>query len=148
LHKCMRRFPAGFTFIELLIVIGIILFLLALIGVAAGAARERAAISTTPATRKRGSDALGRYHPEHHDYPSLPVAGDLNPDTCPYSTVVPLAADAAFWKGIDLETRMLEHSGIDFKRDELDQTGKYVIDAWGNRLRYRKLGRESYLVWS
>lgn len=143
------RSGRGLTLIEILIVIGILLFLFALLGFAARPAREGAAIESTRSTLHRVAMALEEYRSHNHsNLPSIPVVGDLNPDTCPYSTITPLAADAAFWKGIDLEKRMLEDGGIEFKSSELDPSGKYLVDAWGNRLRYRKLGRENYLVWS
>src|SRR5690349_18485403 len=125
---------SGYTLIEILIVIGIMLFLFTLVAVAAGPVREWASINKTRTTLKDIALALDTYRSNHKNLPSIPVVGDPNPDTCPYSTITPLQADAAFWKGIDLEKRMLAEAGMEFKSNELDSTGQYFVDAWGNRI--------------
>jgi type II secretory pathway pseudopilin PulG len=133
--------------IEILIAIGIMLFLMTLLIVAGGAIREWSNVAKTRSTLKAIALALDTYHANHNNnWPTIPVVGDPNPDTCPYSTITPLQADAAFWKGIDLEKSMLAEAGMEFKSGELDSSG-YFVDAWGNRIRYRK-NRDHYLVWS
>jgi prepilin-type N-terminal cleavage/methylation domain-containing protein len=145
-----RRSNTGFTLIEMLVTIGIMLFLFSLVAVAAGRMREKARISKTKSLIKRVALALDAYHALHHNYPSIPVIGDPNPDTCPYSVVKPLTkAGLAFWQGIDLKKVFVMGSSLDdFNNDDLDSTGTYFVDAWGNRLKYRKVGPERYLVWS
>jgi prepilin-type N-terminal cleavage/methylation domain-containing protein len=145
-----HRKTGGFTLIEMLITIGIMLFLFALVAVAAGRMREKARISKTKSLIKRIAVALEGYHALNHNYPTIPIAGDPNPDTCPYSAATPLAsAGLAFWQGIDLKREFVLGSSLDdFSNDDFDSTGQYFADAWGNRLKYRKIGPERYLVWS
>ena len=147
----MRRIPrrrSGFTLLEILITIGIMIFLFALLAVAAGRMREKARITSTKSLIKRVSNALEVYHALNRNYPSIPVMGDAFPDLCPYSSITPVQADATFWKGVDLTKQLLLESNEEFGPSDLDPTGQYFLDAWGNRLKYRKLGRERYLVWS
>jgi prepilin-type N-terminal cleavage/methylation domain-containing protein len=146
-RRILRRRP-GFTLLEILITIAIMLFLFALVAVAAGRMREKARITNTKSLVKRVSNALEVYHALYRNYPSIPVIGDTFPDLCPYSTITPLQADPSFWRGIDLTRQLLIQSNEEFGPSDLDSTGTYLVDAWGNRLKYRKLGRDRYLVWS
>lgn len=148
------RFPirrrSGFTLIEILITIGIMLFLFSIVAVTAVRMREKVRITKTKSLIKRIAVALEGYHALNRNYPAIPVIGDLHPDTCPYSTVKPLAkAGYAFWQGIDLKKEFVIGSSLDdFNTDDLDPTGVYFVDAWGNRIKYRKIGPERCLVWS
>src|SRR5437868_788303 len=137
----------------MLITIGIMLFLFALVAVAALRMREKSRITNTKSLIKRVVNNLGAYHALNRNYPgdinSWTLAGGLFPDTCPYSVIVPLSNDPAFWKGVDLEKRFLIGASLDdFGPSDLDSTGQYLVDAWKNRLKYRKVGRDRYLVWS
>lgn len=143
------RDRSGFTLIEILITIAIMMFLFALVAVAAQRFMARARITSTKELIKRAALQLEAYHALNRNYPAPPVAADPFPDTCPYSIVVPLISDPAFWHGVNLEKRFLIGSSLDdFKLGDLDPSGRYLVDAWGNPLKYRKIGPERYLVWS
>src|SRR5262245_38330510 len=116
------------------------LFLFALVAVAAGRMREKARISKTKSLVKRIAAALEGYHALNHNYPTIAVIGDPNPDTCPYSNATPLAAAGlGFWQGIDLRREFVLGASLDdFNADDFDASGQYFVDAWGNRLKYRK----------
>lgn len=154
MNPTLLRFPirrrSGFTLVEILITIGIMLFLFSLVSVTAVRMREKARITKTKSLIKRIALALDGYHALNRNYPATPVVGDSCPDTCPYSVVKPLSkAGYAFWGGIDLKKEFVLGSGLEeFNMDDLDPTGVYFVDAWGNHIKYRKIGPERCLVWS
>ncbi len=129
----------GYTLIELLVVIAIIAFLLSLVGVVAWRARGYAKIANTKSLIKNIQGALEMYKQHWRQFPS----GSPNfPDTwpSPYDT-----------RGTDLEVAFLtkrEGSIATFNAGEKDATGTWFVDAWGERIRYRKVGPNTCLVWS
>ncbi len=139
------RSNAGFTLIEMLIVIGIISILLALIGVVARNARIKARVNSTKGLIKRIEAAMEIYKSdiENGEFPS-PVAEERVPDA-PLSSV-------AFLKGTEAMVEWLTDRppGARFdKRDILEVGGvKYFGDAWGRPILYRKYSRDRMLLWS
>lgn len=132
----MRR---AYTLIEVLIVISIIALLMSLIGVVAARARAKARVSKTKALVKRIHVAMDAYLALWHDYPAgYPTYPETWPN--PYDM-----------KGVELEVSFLTDRDpvARFEVSDLDPTdNKYFIDAWGSRIRYRKVGPNRMLVWS
>jgi type II secretory pathway pseudopilin PulG len=139
LSRRSRR-PSGFTLIEILVTIGIIVFLFSLIAVVAARAREHARMSKTKSLIKRIHVVLDAYRALWKEYP----AGDYVSDTWP----APYLA-----KGVALDrTLIFRNTGIEqdsFGADEFDKaTNTFFVDAWGNPLYYRKVGPTQMLIWS
>lgn len=129
----------GLTLIELLIVISIIALLLSLMGVAAAMAINGAKIKRTEGLLARINGALAAHHAKYKNYPTDDPAC---PDTWPSPY------DPA---GVAFDTRWLEaHPEIlQIGLEDRDPSAKqFVLDAWGQRLRYRKLSPSRVLVWS
>ncbi|MCZ7647652.1 MAG: hypothetical protein M5U26_20740 [Planctomycetota bacterium] len=135
----------GVTLTELLVVIAIILLLLGLIGVIAIRAHEKAKTDRTRARLKRIALAMQEYHTFWREYPS----GDPLAASGSDPEVWPDPYDPA---GVDFDIRYLterEPMWESVLKSDLDPTNpNFMIDAWGHRIRYRKIGVNEYLVWS
>jgi prepilin-type N-terminal cleavage/methylation domain-containing protein len=135
------RSRRGFTVIELLVVVGIIAFLLALIGIIAARARMKARTSKTKALIKRVQMALDAYKTVHREYPG--GWGAATKDTWP---------DPYDIAGVEFDHRVTSQSdpgGFPFDQADMDPKDKnYLLDAWGQRIRYRKVSPGHMLVWS
>jgi prepilin-type N-terminal cleavage/methylation domain-containing protein len=126
----------GFTLIELLVVIGIIALLMALVGIVAWKQREKSRIVRTKALIQRIHMAMDAYKAYERCYP--PEAKDEWPT--PYSDI-----------GVALPSRWLTQAEAAHKFDVVDldpADPNYFVDAWGSQIRFRKMGRETMLIWS
>lgn len=137
----VKRFQRsrGLTLIELLIVISIIALLLSLLGVVAAIAVKGAKIKRTEALLTRIHGTLAAHHAKYKNYPT-------DDPTCPGTWPSPYHP-----AGVAFDSRWLE------EHQELMQIGlesrdpsakQFILDAWGQRLRYRKLSPSRVLVWS
>lgn len=69
--------PAGFTLVELLVVIGIIVLLISILLPAAGRVREQAQRAKTQSTMSGIAGAIDRYFLDHKSYPGLVQNTDI-----------------------------------------------------------------------
>lgn len=132
-----RRHERGMTLLEILVVVSIIALLLALMGVVATNAVKVAKIRRTQALIARVDAGLTAFYGNHHSqYP---------PET---SDTWPVAYDP---KGVEFDRTLLaEHEAeAKLKVEDYDTADtRFLLDAWGRRLRYRKVGPGRMLVWS
>ena len=142
--KHARRLARGFTLLEILVVIAIILILLSLMGIVAANARIKARVSDTKALIKRIHLALDEYKADHGEYPygdsSSGRVPDLNPSSNP-----------DFYLGVELDRTWLTDWGvsIQFTSSDYDpNNSNYFVDAWHNRIMYRKISADRMLIWS
>lgn len=140
LRSRQHRRPTGFTLLEILVTIGIIVFLFTLIAVVATKARERARMARTKSLVKRVHVVLDAYRALWREYPA---GAPTFPDTWPNPYNV---------QGVQLDRSLVyRNTGLEesaFTRDDFDATNTYFVDAWGNPLRYRKAGPTQMLIWS
>ena len=139
-----RRSGRGFTLLEMLITIGIIVFLFSLIAMVAIRVREKARMSRVKGTIKKIHVCMEGYKAIWREYPA---GAPLYPDTWP------TGAMATIYKGVPLDTSLvMRGTGIgeegSFTKDEFDPTGVFFVDPWGNQIRYRKLSADRILIWS
>ena len=145
--KRFRKGPGGFTLLEMLIVIGIIVFLFTLVAVVALRMRDKARTSRTKSVIKRIHVIMDAYKAIWREYPAG-VVNPLYPDQWPSTNVM-----ATIYQGVPLD-RTLVYRGTTleegaFQKDDFDAaTQTYFVDPWGNSLRYRKLSADRMLVWS
>lgn len=140
----IRRFSNGFTLIEVLVVIAIIMVLLSLLGVVAANARIKARISSTKSLVKRIHLSMDEYKAVNGEYPYGDSTSGKVPDLDP-------ATDADFYLGVELDRTWLtdEEPGAKFNNSDYDPSdNNYFVDAWRNRIRYRKFSAERMLIWS
>ena len=141
LLKRRARPASGFTLLEVLVVIAIIVFLFTLIATVATKVRDRARMSRTKALVKRIHTVLDAYRAVYREYPS---GGPLYPDTwpSPYVATGVVLDKSIVYRGLGLEDGT-------FNREDFDQaTGNIFVDPWGHPLRYRKVAPTQMLVWS
>ena len=134
-----RRLPSGFTLIEILVVIGIISIFLGFLVVGGIKLHERTKRSRTATTILQLKSAMSLYKATYGTYPSLPPS---HPETWPN----PYASS-----GAELNGWFLKHTSVNEKigKDKFDAgDSNFLIDRWGQRLRYRKSGPERMLIWS
>lgn len=142
----------GFTLIEMLVVISILVFLFSLIGVVAVQMREKARQSRCKSMVKRVEGGLEIYLAEYHEFPSgAPSYPDTWPDTATLATLL---------KGVDFDTRFITERVSDYtfnKEDYCTAPGHdmFLLDPWTSpnaaghpHIRYRKMHRQQILVWS
>ena len=133
------RRTSGFTLLEILVTIAIIVFLFSLIAVVATKVRDRARLARVKSLIKRIHVSLDAYRAVYREYPS---GAPLYPDTwpSPYATTgVPLDRSLVI-RGLGVD---------DFNHDDFDQaTQTFFVDPWGNQLRYRKVAPTQMLIWS
>lgn len=133
-----RLAAAGFTLIEILTVIAIIVVLLGLLTVAVVKVTTPTRERRTSSTITKLKAALELYKAKFGEYPSdLNGASKTWPD--PYDNA-----------GVELDCWFIRHvSATPLGGEELDPADRsYAFDAWHQRIRYRKPGPDSYLVWS
>lgn len=133
------RTSRGYTVTELLVVISIIALLFSLIGVVAFRARAKARVTKTKALIKRIQLGMDAYHAYWRDYPA---GSPTFPETWP-NPYDPL--------GVEFEAKLLteREPPVKFEKGDYDpKDDKYLVDAWGNRIRYRKVSTTRMLVWS
>ncbi|MCW8131119.1 MAG: type II secretion system protein [Planctomycetota bacterium] len=134
-----RKARRAYTLIEVLVVISIIALLMSLIGIVAARARAKARVSRTKSLIKRIHVAMDAYQALWRVYPA---GAPTHPDTWP---------DPYDLKGVELEKSFLTDRDpvAKFEVSDLDPTDdKYLVDAWGSRIRYRKVGPNRMLIWS
>lgn len=134
----------GFTLLEMLITIGIIVFLFSLMGLVAFRVREKAKMSRAKSTIKKIHVCMEGYKAIWREYPA---GAPLYPDTWP------VGSQATIYKGVPLDRSLvMRGTGIgeegSFTKDEFDPTETFFVDPWGNQLRYRKLSSDRILIWS
>jgi prepilin-type N-terminal cleavage/methylation domain-containing protein len=129
----------GFTLLEILTVLAVISILLGLMVVAIAKTKGDAEADKTAATISKIKMALTVYESRFGECP----AGPGN-----HAATWPAPYDPA---GVELDAWFLEHvpKAREFSKSEKDPSDPaYFVDAWGRRLRYRKSGPKSCLVWS
>ena len=140
-----RSNRGGFTVIELLVVVGIITFLLAMIGVIAIRARQKARTSRTKALLKRVQVALDAYRAVQRVYPAG-FASDIDADE------YPVGGGNATLAGVVFDHRVITNrdpGGFNFEASDKDPASpNNLMDAWGSQIKYRKLSPTHMLVWS
>ncbi|MCW8130766.1 MAG: type II secretion system protein [Planctomycetota bacterium] len=131
-----NRNRRGYTLLEILVAVAILATLLSLMGVVGSMAIKGTKKKSTQATVERAHAALAYFYATHgNQYP---------PET---SETWPAPYDPA---GVEFDrTLMPDQSVPAWKPGELDASDdRYVLDAWGHRLRYRKASPHRVLVWS
>jgi prepilin-type N-terminal cleavage/methylation domain-containing protein len=136
----LNKTRRGFTLIELLVVLAIIALLFALMGVVALRAREKAKVSKTKSLIKRVQLGLDQYLAVWREYPS---GAPAHPETWPAPYDM---------KGVEFDQGFItkrDPGGTTFNPDDVDPTDTtHLLDGWGKRIRYRKIGPTRMLVWS
>lgn len=132
-----RRPARGMTLLEILVVVSIIALLLSLMGVVAANAIKGAKIRRTQTLIERVKAGLTAFYGNHQSqYP--PETSDTWP-----AAYVPM--------GVEFERAFLaEQEGeAKLKVEDYDSADtRFLLDAWGRRIRYRKTGPGRMLVWS
>lgn len=126
----------GYTLLEILVVVAIITTLLSLMGVVAATVIKGSKIKKTQATVERASAAMAYFYSTHsNQYP--PETSDTWP-----AVYVPT--------GVEFDRLLMPDQNVSaWQPSDLDPTdSRFVLDAWGHRLRYRKTGPSRMLVWS
>lgn len=131
--------PRAFTVIELLVVVAIVAFLLSMIIAVGLHMRRKAQISHTKTMLKDLHLALDQYRSEHREYPAgLAIHADTWP--APFNIA-----------GVEFDHRVITERKPGCALNETDKDPadrNYLVDPWGNRIRYRKLGPTQMLLWS
>jgi type II secretory pathway pseudopilin PulG len=132
--RLIRR--AGFTLVELLVVVGIMMVLLSLVGMVAQNARAKARVNRARALVKQIHLVVEQYRASYREYPPTQF------ETYPNVNYVP---------GVELDSTWLKdwEASFKFNKDDFDPADpKYFIDPWKHRIRYRKSSPERILIWS
>ncbi len=124
----------GFTIVELLVVMAVILILAGLLVSGGTAARQRARVFSTQSMIASLETALAMYHTDFGAYPPSGNSALVS------NLATNVASDPA-WKG----------PYMSFKERDLSGTipGATVIDPWGNAYLYTVSGTpQTYRIWS
>jgi type II secretory pathway pseudopilin PulG len=132
--RLVRR--GGFTLVELLVVVGIMMVLLSLVGVVAQNARAKARLDRARGLVKQIQMVMEQYLAHYREYPPT------QSETHPAGNYVP---------GVELDSRWLSEweSSFKFNKDDFDPAdANFFIDPWRHRIRYRKSSPDRMLIWS
>lgn len=121
----MEKRKGGFTIIELIVVMTIILILAGLITGAAQKAKERAMVAKARSMISALETSLGMYQADVGSYPPTGI-GNLYTDLT--STASLSTADAANWAG----------PYMNFQTNEINGTN--ILDPWNNAYHYNNPG--------
>ena len=132
-RKANARGASGFTLIEILIVVAIIIFLVTIVGAIGFSARDKARISHTKVLLKVIHSALDVYKCEYHCYP-----------------VNPLSDDNFKNKGVQITRTFIDQYRINLQipKTDWDATNTFIIDSWSRPILYRRPAPQRMLLWS
>ena len=123
-----RESQRGFTLVELLVAISLIVVLVTAMIFAANALRERSRKISTRSLLDRVSLSLEEYHRKYNKYPEDPSVGAAyQPD------------QRKFWV-----KRLLARTNLSLSENEWKDNK--LLDAWGNEIRYKRLSEPSGFV--
>lgn len=130
------RTRRGFTVLEMLVVIGLIVFMFAFMGVMMAKHYENARIKSTQALIEQIATSLAVYEGVYHALPpdtgfGLPAGGNFNYDAG--SLYRYLCQSAKIGKALPLK---ISDENLRDYNDPLHGPGKIIVDAWQNPIGY------------
>jgi type II secretory pathway pseudopilin PulG len=142
MNRTQQRAPQrrGFTIIELLIVIGIIMFLMMVLGATLSKIRERTRIGRSRTLVQKLYNGLEIYHLQFRAYPPLTTPSGLTGSqalywflTTPFR-MTPVAAKGEVWADMNLGPCI---SNFEENEYRANGAGFDIIDAWNNPIQFK-----------
>jgi prepilin-type N-terminal cleavage/methylation domain-containing protein len=135
----------GFSLVEMVVVISIITLLMGIVIAGASRIRQKTRVDATKSLISKITLALNEYHLVFHDYP--PCTGEYDGSQNLYQL---LGKGLQIKQGYDPATGNMKTQDLapfvvgGFRKNEyagVEEKTRYIIDAWGERITYKKPGK-------